>query len=163
MFCKIRKSHNTKPKQICAVEQSTEESPDTIEEQSSYNRTANGCLPTCRDGKDATETIPPTSVGKGWKEWGKSSQLWMVTYTSGKPSAVQVSWPSQERLMLEVIGDYHPREIHIEIQNPAYYLGINSSFVENFFWKMVDTSLCICNLWVFLQSPHIPLFSLWNT
>ena len=31
--------------------------------------------------------------------------------------------------MLEVPSDRDPREIHIEIQNPAYYLGINIFYV----------------------------------
>jgi hypothetical protein len=34
------------------------------------------------------------------------------------------------RQVLEAVSDYRPREIHIEIQNPAYYLGINFFFME---------------------------------
>ena len=36
------------------------------------------------------------------------------------------------RLMLEVPSDRDPREIHIEIQDPAYYLGIKFFIYEEF-------------------------------
>jgi hypothetical protein len=33
--------------------------------------------------------------------------------------------------MLEAVSNHRPREIHIEIQNPAYYLGIKKIMVGN--------------------------------
>jgi GTP-binding protein TypA/BipA len=60
--------------------------------------------------------------------------------------------------MLEAVSDYRPREIHIEIQNPAYYLGKILHSWRIFLKNDWQRYFVFAIYGFFLQSPHNPLF-----